>query len=255
VLLQAGQLLSSVGTATTAIAYPLLVLAVTQSPVKAGVVSFARIIPYPLFAAVAGVAADRWNRRRLMIGADVVCAAAIASLAATLVLDRVVYWQIVVVAFVEGTGSVFFSAASAGALRSVVPPTQLPAAAATQTGRAATARLVGPPLGGALFGLGRALPFVVDAASYVFSTLSLLAMRTPFQERRERDISSFRAQIAEGFSFLWRHPFLRTTTLLFGVANFIFPGLLLVVVVAGTQQGLSRAGRSASSPRRSAPAS
>lgn len=100
-------------------------------------------------------------------------------------------------------------------------------------------QLAAPPLGGALFGLARALPFLVDAASYAFSTLSLLAMRTPFQEEREPDLSRLRSRLAEGFRFLWRQPFLRTSALLFGLANFIGPGLLLAVVVIGTRQGLS----------------
>jgi hypothetical protein len=100
-------------------------------------------------------------------------------------------------------------------------------------------RLAGPPLGGALFGVARGLPFVVDAVSYAFSTLSLLAMRTPFQEEREPQVASLRARLAEGFRFVWGQPFLRTCALLFGLANFIGPGLLFAVVVIGRQQGLS----------------
>ena len=100
-------------------------------------------------------------------------------------------------------------------------------------------RLAGPPLGGALFGLAHALPFLVDAVSYAFSTVSLLAMRTPFQQEREPDRSSLRARLAEGVRFLWGHRFLRTCALLFGLANFIGPGLLLAVVVLGRRQGLS----------------
>ena len=65
VLLQAGQFLSSAGTQATAIAYPLLVLALTHSAVKAGLVSFARTAPIALLAIPAGLAADRWNRRAL----------------------------------------------------------------------------------------------------------------------------------------------------------------------------------------------
>jgi hypothetical protein len=61
----------------------------------------------------------------------------------------------------------------------------------------------------------------------------------PFQEAREVDRSRLRSQLAEGFRFLWRHPFLRTSALLFGLANFLGPGLLLAVVVIGTDQGLS----------------
>ena len=238
-LLQIGQLLSNAGTSSTSIAYPLLVLAVTHSPAKAGLVAFARAVPSLLFALPAGLLADRWSRRKLMIAADGVRVLAIGSLAATLLLDRVGFWQVVVVAFVEGSGSALFSGARAGALRAVVPAPQLPAAAAAETGRVAVVGLAGPPLGGALFGLARALPFLVDAISYAFSTLSLLAMRTPFQEEREPELASVRSRLAEGFRFVWSRPFLRTCALLFGLANFIGPGVLFAVVVIGREQGLS----------------
>jgi hypothetical protein len=238
-LLQIGQLLSSAGTQTTSIAYPLLVLAITDSPAKAGIVAFARTLPAALFALPAGVAADRWSRRRLMIAADAVRVLAVGSIAAAILFDQIEFWQIPLVAFVEGAGAAVFSAAQVGALRAVVPPRQLPAAVGAQTGRQAAVQLAGPPLGGALFGLARALPFIVDAVSYAFSTLSLLAMRTPFQEKREPDLASLRSRLAEGFRFLWSRPFLRTCAMLYGLTNFIGPGLLLAVVVVGQRQGLS----------------
>jgi hypothetical protein len=239
VLLQIGQLLSSAGTSSSSIAFPLLVLAVTHSPAKAGIVAFARSVPSVLFALPAGLAADRWSRRRLMIAADGVRVLAIGSLGVTILLDRIVFWEVVAVAFVEGSGSAVFFGAQPGALRAVVPARQLPAAAATETGRQAVVRLAGPPLGGALFGLARALPFLVDAVSYALSTLSLLAMRTPFQEEREPRVASVRSRLAEGFHFVWSQPFLRTCALLFGLGNFIGPGVLFAVVVIGKQQGLS----------------
>jgi MFS transporter len=238
-LLQTGQLLSSAGTQSASIAYPLLVLAMTHSAAKTGIVSFARMLPLALLALPAGLAADRWNRKRLMIAADGVRVLAIGSLAAALLLHRIAFWAIPVIALVEGAGFALFSAAQAGALRAVVPRRQLPDAAGAQTGRQAAVGLAGPPLGGALFGLARALPFLVDAVSYAFSTLSLLAMRTPFQEEREPDRSSLLSRLAEGFRFLWSQPFLRACALLFGLANFIGPGLLLAVVVIGKRQGLS----------------
>jgi hypothetical protein len=238
-LLQAGQLLSNTGTESTSIAYPLLVLAVTGSAARAGVVSFARTLPWALLALPAGVLADRWDRRRLMIAADGVRMLAIGCLAAAVLLHQVAFWAIPLVAFVEGSGTVLFLAAHAGAMRAVVPARQLPAAAGAQTGRQAAVGLVGPLLGGALFELSQALPFVVDAASYASSTVSLLAMRTPFQQAREPDRLSLRVRLAEGFHFLWGHPFLRTCALLFGLANFIGPGVLLAVVVIGRRQGLS----------------
>ena len=238
-LLQVGQLLSEAGTRSGSIAYPLLVLAVTGSAAKTGVVSFVRILPAALLALPAGVAADRWDRRRLMVAADAVRVLAVGSLAAAVLLDRVAFWPIALVAFVEGTGAALFSPAYAGAMRAVVPTRQLPAAAGAQTGRQAAVQLGGPPLGGVLFELARALPFGVDAASYACSTLSLLAMRTPFQQQREPDRSPLRSRLTEGFRFLWGHPFLRTCALLFGLGNFLGPGVLFAVVVIGTGQGLS----------------
>jgi hypothetical protein len=238
-LLQAGQLLSEAGTESTSIAYPLLVLAVTQSAAKAGAAAFARTLPLALFALPAGAAADRWNRKWLMVAADGVRVLALGGLAAAILADRVGFWAIPLVAFVEGSGAAVFSAAQPGAMRAVVPARQLPAAAGAQTGRQAAVLLVGPPLGGALFGLARALPFVVDALSYTCSTVSLLAMRTPFQQEREPDHSSLRSRLAEGIRFLWGHRFLRTCMLLFGLTNFVAPGLLLTVVVLGKRQGLS----------------
>jgi Major Facilitator Superfamily len=238
-LLQAAQLLSSGGSQITAIAYPLLVLALTGSPAKAGIVAFARLLPMALLALPAGLAADHWSRRRLMIAAHAVRALAVGSLGGLIVLDEIVFWVIPLVAFVEGSGAAVFAAAQSGALRAVVPTLQLPAAVATVTGREAAISLAAPPLGGALFGLARSLPFLVHAASYAFSTFALLAMRTPFEEERERDVSPLRSRLAEGFSFLWDHPFLRTCAFLFGLANFIGPGVLLAVLVIGKREGLS----------------
>lgn len=239
VLLETGRLLSTMGTASTSIAYPLLVLAVTHSPAKAGFVSFARLLPAALFGLFAGIAADRWNRKHVMIAADAVRALAISGLVAIVLLDPHAFWPIPIVAFVEGTGSTFFGTAQAGALRAVVPLRQLPTAVGARGAREATVTLAGPPIGGALFGLGRAVPFVFDAVSYAFSFVSILAMRTPFQEERAVDASRLRTQVAEGFRFLWDRPFLRSCAFVYGLGNFAGAGLLFALVVIGKSQGLT----------------
>jgi len=100
-------------------------------------------------------------------------------------------------------------------------------------------QLAGSPLGGALFTIARALPFVVDVISYAFSALSLLAMRAPFQEEREHDPSPLSSQFLEGVRYVWHQPFLRTCALIFGLLNFVGPSLLFAIVVIGTDQGLS----------------
>jgi MFS family permease len=192
-----------------------------------------------VFALPAGLAADRWNRRRLMISAHAVRAVAIGTLGVLVLTGEIVYWVVPVVAFVEGSGGAVFATAQAGALPAVVPTQQLPSAVAVVTGREAALSVASPALGGVLFGLSRALPFLVHAVLYVLSTCALLALRTPLQEEREIDRSPMRARFTEGFRFLWDHAFLRTCALLFGLANFIGPGVMLAIVVIGEEQGLT----------------
>src|SRR5215467_367803 len=158
VLLQAGQLLSTLGGSFTAVAYPLLILGLTGSPAKAGLVSAARIVGAPLLILPAGIAADRFDRRWIMLAADALRALAVGSIAVLVALHPV-FWPLPLLAFVEGAGEAFFAACSGGALRSVVQPDQLPDAISVQTGRAAVVGIAGPPVGGALFGVGRAVPF------------------------------------------------------------------------------------------------
>ncbi len=239
VLLQSGQLLSNVGTQVTQIAYPLLVLALTHSPAKAGVVAFARALPLWLFALPAGLAADRFSRKRLMIASDVARTATVTALGVAVLLHHAVFWEIPVVAFVEGAGAALFGGAQMGAMRSVVPRPQLPAATNVLTARTAIVRLAGPPLGGVLFGIGRALPFLADAGSYAASTGSLLAMRTRFEEERERESAPMLHSLLEGIRFLWSSPFLRTIVGIFTLAQIVFPGVSLALVVIARRQGLS----------------
>jgi len=238
-LLQFSQLVSSGGSQITAIAYPLLVLSLTGSSAKAGIVAFARLLPIALLSLPAGVAADRLNRRWLMIAAHVLRALTVGMLAVLVATDRAVFWEIPVVAFAEGSGAALYAAAQGGALRAVVPREQLPAAVNVVTGREAALRLATPPIGGALFGIARALPFLIHALSYVVSTALLLSMRTPFQEERGGDPASLRSQLAEGVRFLWSQPFLRTMAFLFGLTNFIGPGVMLAIVVIGQNDGLT----------------
>ncbi|HJQ51179.1 MAG TPA: MFS transporter [Gaiellaceae bacterium] len=241
VLLQLGQGLSTLGSTSTYIAYPLLVLTLTHSPAKAGVVGFANVLPYALFALFAGVVADRVDRKRLMIAMDLVRAAAMASVVAALAAGVVTFWQVAAVAFVEGTAFVFFNIAEVGALRSVVPAYQLQEAAAAEQSRYAAVTLAGPSLGGALFGLGRSLPFLADAVSYAASILTLIWMRTPFQEARERDPAPLWLQIREGIAWLWANAYLRTSALIFAGQNFVFSGIYLIFVVVSKRDGLSPA--------------
>lgn len=234
-------MLSTIGSESTGIAYPLLVLAVTHSPAKAGVVGFMRVVPWALFGFAAGVVTDRLPRKRVMITGDVVRVFLMASVVAAVAAGHITFLQIVLVAFVEGTMYVFFNIAEVGALRAVVPAQQLPTAAAAEQARYSTVTLVAPTLGGALFGIGRMFPFLAGSISPAFSLGTLLAIRTPFQSERVPDATPWREQLAEGFRFLWARPFLRSCALMFAWTNLAFEGIVLAFIVVARRQGLSSA--------------
>lgn len=241
VLLQVGLLLSTTGSAAAGVAYPLVVLAVTDSPALAGVASFAAMLPRVLCGPIAGVMADRYNRKALMILADAFRAFAVGSVALALWLDALPYWQIPVVALIEGALSSVFGPAAAGMLRSIVPVDQLPTAVATQQARSSVAQLGGPAAGGALYAVNRALPFLADAASYIFSMLAVSLLRTPSHSTPKQDRRRLRSDLAEGWRFLWGQPFLRTTTFLYGLINPVGPSVLFALVVVCEQQNVSPA--------------
>ena len=236
VLFQSGALLSTFGSGISGIAYPLLTLALTGSAAKTGYVGAVEFLPLVLLSAPAGVAADRFDRKRLMIAADVTGAVALALLAAAVLTGSAKFWMIVVVAFVDTTAAVLYRSGSSGAIKAVVPVPQLADASSVAMARMSVVRLVTPPLGGALFDLSRGLPFLADAVSYAFSTAALLLMRTPFQEER---VPGARTPFREGLAYFWSIPFLRTTVGMIAASNVIAVGAPIAVIILADRQGLS----------------
>ena len=123
-LLWAGQAVSVLGSQTSKIAYPLLVLAMTGSPAKARLAGFAAMFGYLLFSLVAGGLADRLDRKPIMIGCDVIRLSAVGSIAVAGWAARISYGQLLAAAFVEGSASVFFGLAQRAALPMLVHPSQ-----------------------------------------------------------------------------------------------------------------------------------
>jgi MFS family permease len=237
-LFQSGQLFSAFGSSISGIAYPLLTLALTHSAAKTGYVGAAELAPLVLLSAPAGVAADRFDRRRLMIASDVAGAAALAVLAAAAFTGHARFWLIVLVAFVDTSAAVVFRSGSSGAMKAVVPLPQLADASSVTMARMSTVRLAAPPVGGAIFGLSRGLPFLADALSYTFSTAALLLMRTPFQEEREPGV---RTPFREGLVYFWSIPFLRATTGMIAASNLVAAGGPIAVIILAHRHGLSSA--------------
>jgi len=236
VLFQTGQFLSAFGSGISGIAYPLLALYLTNSAAKTGYVGAVEFTPILLFSASAGVAADRFDRRRLMIAADVAGAAAVGTLAVTLLAGHASYWLILLVAFVDMSAAVVFRAGASGAMKAVVPQPQLADASSVSIGRTAIIRLAAPQAGGAIFQISRGLPFLADALSYAFSTASLLLMKTRFQEERE---PGARTPLREGVSYFWSIPFLRATIGMIAASNLAASGAPIALIILAHRHHLS----------------
>jgi len=236
-VLWASQVVSTVGTRVSGIAYPLLVLAITQSPAQAGLVGFAQTLPFLVLFLPAGALVDRWDRRRIMLACEIGRAVALGSVAATTIVGVVSIPQLIVVAFVEGSCFVFFDLCEGAALPRLVPAEQLPAAMAQNQARTQGADLVGQPLGGLLFGLGRAIPFLFDTLSYLVSFVALVSIRKPLQEVRASERTDLRGEIAEGLRTVWRESFLRIVIVVVAIQNFAWNALTLVLIVRAQDLG------------------
>src|SRR5215467_8588714 len=184
ILLWSGQMISAIGSRVSMLAFPLFVLALTHSPAQAGLIGAMRGLPYALFMLPAGALIDRWNRKRVMILCDIGRAIALGSIPLALVLGRLTIAQIYVVSLVEGTLFTFFSLAHIACLPHVVSKEQLPTAVAQESIIDSVTELIGPSIGGVLYGIGRVVPFLTDAISYGASVVSLLLIKAEFQEER-----------------------------------------------------------------------
>ena len=238
-LLWSGQIVSSVGTRVSMLAFPLLVLAITHSPAQAGIIGGLRGLPYALFILPAGVLIDRWNRKRVMILCDTGRALALGSIPVALLLGHLTIVQLYIVSLVEGTLFTFFNLAETACLPQVVAKQQLPAAAAQTMIVDSTSGLIGPSLGGLLYSVGRAIPFLTDAITYGVSVLSLFFIKAKFQE--ERDVTPMRlwTEIGEGLSWLWHQPLIRFIALLTGGMILPVAGYSLILILLAQSQHAS----------------
>lgn len=238
-LLWAGAAVSALGSQASAIAYPLLVLALTGSPAAAGLVAFAVNAPQLAFQIPAGALVDRWNRRLVMIGSDAGRLAAVASVAAVALAGRPSFALLVGAAFTEGTLLVFHNLAEPAAIRAIVAPAQLPEAVSRNEARDQVGAVAGRPLGAALLGVARWAPFLADAASYVVSIITVLLIRGNFRTSQAAPRTNVLAEMRDGVGWLWRNPFLRAATLLVAGSNLLFQALLLVILVIARENHIS----------------
>ena len=239
-LLWSGQAVSNVGSQVSLLAFPWLVLSITHSPFLAGLIAATRSLPYLLFGLVAGALVDRWNRKLVMIICDIGRALALGSIPFAYTLGWLTGVQLFVVSFIEGTLFIFFGLAEMACLPHVVPQEQLSDALAQSMVVDSVVGLMGPSLSGIFYTLGNIVPFLADALSYTASVISLLFVKTQFQEKRTVTTQKLWTEIKEGTSWLWHHPVMRFLALLNSVLNFCCIGYTLVVLVFAQEQHASK---------------
>src|SRR5262245_48151212 len=242
VRLWVGQVVSTVGSGVSRLALPLLVLALTGSPVQAGLIGAAQSVPFIILGLPAGALLDRLNRKRVMIVCDVARFLAFGSVPLALALGRLGTAHLYVVALIQGSALAFFSIAQLAALPRVVPVRQLARAHSLNTASEGIATLVSPGIGGMLIGLasttavGAALAYLVDSITYLASALTLGTIRTPFQiERKGPPPPPLGHQIREGLTYLWSRLALRLLAVINMLHRMCFAPVQLATVVLAQQ--------------------
>lgn len=236
-LLWLGQGVSSLGSQASFLALPLLMLALTGSPVQAGVLGGLRGVAYLYFGLPAGALVDRWDRRRVMLLCDAGRAVALGSVPLALLAGHLSAAQLYLVAFAEGTLFIFFGLAETACLTRVTSPRQLPTAVAQSQVTDAAATLLGPAFGGALYAAGRALPFVADAVSYACSVVSVLGIRTNLRPEAGAERRRLLSEITEGLRWSWQHRQLRFLLLYNTAINALYGGWPLLLIELAKRQG------------------
>jgi hypothetical protein len=145
------------------------------------------------------------------------------------------------VCVIEGGAGAIFDPAATAALPPIVGDQQLEEAWAATEARTFTAQLAGPALGGVLFGLGRAVPFLADAVSYAISFGTVSRIRGRFRPEQAAERKPLWRETADGLRVVWQVPILRAVVIMAPLVNFAFNGVLFAITLALRQHGTSTA--------------
>jgi MFS family permease len=240
-VLWVGQTISELGSRMSMFVFPLLAYAITGSALWAAAAEAAHLVGLVATLLPAGVFADRTDRRRLMRAASASGVVLYASLVAAALTTGISIVHLLAVAALTGVGAGLFAPAETSAVRAVVPDEHLAAALSQNQARQHVASLVGGPLGGALFGLVRWLPFAVDAVSYAVSWVLLGRIRTDLSSGADGPAPKLRESLAEGFRFIVRRPMFRVLLVFSALINLLINALLFVAILRLIQSGFAPA--------------
>jgi len=228
-----GQLISLIGTWMDNVAEAWLVYRLTGSSLLLGTVSFAGQIPVLLMAPVAGLVADRLNRRKVVIATQVSSMVLAFILSFLTLSKRVTVGQVIVLALLMGVVNAFDIPARQSFLVEMVGRQDLMNAIALNSSMFNAARIIGPSIAGLLVAsVGEGWCFFANAVSYFAVIAGLLMMRVPPRPISREKASPFE-HIAEGFRFVRSTVPIRSLLLLIGLVSLVaMPYAVLMPVFA-----------------------
>lgn len=236
--LWAASSLSAIGDGVTQIAGALLVVTITSDPVLVAGLLIAQTLPWILFALPGGVFVDRFDRRRIMIGASVIRAFAVGLLAVTILTETVNLPLLYGTFFLVGCAGSMFDNASTTTLPFLVERSNLERA----NGRFQATKVVGEqllarPVGGFLFALTAWVPYVVDAVG--LAVIAVIAYTLP--KPKDKIVSDpqplkIRQSITEGMRWLLGHRVVRTLTLTVGLSNIGLGAVFSILVLVANER-------------------
>jgi predicted MFS family arabinose efflux permease len=242
--LWAAETVSQFGTQITQLALPVVAVSLlAATPLEMGYLTALETLAFLVIGLPAGAWVDRWRRRRVLVANDAVRAVALASVPLAWALGGLTLGQLFVVAAVTGTSTVFFDVAYQSYLPALVARDQVVDGNGKLETSRAVAQVAGPGVAGVLLRLVAAPVLIAaDAVSFLLSAAFISRIRTPDVVPDRAARRPLRTEIAEGLSFVVRHPLLRRIAACTGTSN-LFSAItttLLALYVLRTL-GLSQA--------------
>ncbi|HSK15793.1 MAG TPA: MFS transporter [Gaiellaceae bacterium] len=230
-LLWTGATVSLLGDGIFVVAIAWQVYEISNSPSALSLVGLAWTLPLAVFLLAGGIVSDRFDRRRVMIAADILRAAAVGAIAVLSLTGHLRLWHLIALAVVYGSGEAFFGPAFSAIVPQIVPRRLLlEANSLDQFIRPFAFRLVGPAVGGwlvAAFGSGTA--FAIDGVTFLASAVAV-ALMAPRPLPREGMGASVVAEIREGLRFVRAHTWLWGTLLAAAISLLAFWGPVEVLL-------------------------
>jgi MFS family permease len=214
-----GQLVSVSGTWMQQVAQDWLVLRLSGRALPVGIATALQFLPVLLFGFWAGLAADRLDKRRLLVAAQSAMGLLALVLGVLTVTGAVRLWMVYLLAFVLGCGMAVDMPARQAFVVEMVGPDKLVNAVSLNSAMFNSARVVGPAAAGVLIAaLGIAPAFFLNAVSYLAVIAALLLM-DPSRLQRATPAPRGPGQVREGLRYVWATPVLRSTVLLVAVVG------------------------------------